>query len=468
MKRTATRHIARVRAAIAEVQASDLAAGVHDRSRRGTARVPARRGDRAARGDRRPLPVPAHRAAVPARRRRDRRDAGRPHLRLRACRRTSRWPGASADTEAPPTLVDNVETLAHVTVALAEGADWFREVGTDESPGTVLCTVSGCVTRAGVGEFTMGTPLREIIETLGGGAAARPHDPRRAAGRGRRDHHRRPARHARELGRHAGDRLRARRGGVHRASTTRPTSRRSAASVSRFLAVESCGQCTPCKQDSLLITDALHAHRDVRGHRGRSRRRAPADRDGRVRRALLAGDAGTGGDRQHARRVRRRARSARRAHRARRRGDGDRPDARPPRRRGDRSTRSTRASSPTGRSATTGRARRPPTASTTTAPTTKSSDSPFSVCLTSIFGVKHTENALIHSPRPARTEGSELGDVEYALTRADWQARAEPAELTGTGGRRAPHRLTAGPGVTSARPATPATHVRRCTACRCG
>src|SRR5258708_22576966 len=78
--------------------------------------------------------------------------------------------GPGAATEAPPTLVDNVETLVHVSVALAEGADWFREVGTVESPGTVLCTVSGCVVRAGVGEFTMGTPLREVIETLGGGA----------------------------------------------------------------------------------------------------------------------------------------------------------------------------------------------------------------------------------------------------------------------------------------------------------
>src|ERR1700730_3076560 len=78
--------------------------------------------------------------------------------------------GASDDTEAPPTLVDNVETLAHVAVALAEGADWFREVGTEESPGTMVSTVSGCVAHAGVGEFTMGTPVREIIETLGGGA----------------------------------------------------------------------------------------------------------------------------------------------------------------------------------------------------------------------------------------------------------------------------------------------------------
>ena len=42
------------------------------------------------------------------------------------------------------------------------------------------------------------------------------------------------------------------------------------ASVSRFLAVESCGQCTPCKQDSLLITDALDAHRARRRERPRT------------------------------------------------------------------------------------------------------------------------------------------------------------------------------------------------------
>ena len=53
---------------------------------------------------------------------------------------------------------------------MTKGADWFRSVGTETSPGTVVCTVTGSTVRHGVGEFPMGTPLREVIESLGGGA----------------------------------------------------------------------------------------------------------------------------------------------------------------------------------------------------------------------------------------------------------------------------------------------------------
>src|SRR6476659_5419184 len=144
MKRTATRHIARVRAAIAEVQASDLATGVEIDLVEGP--PPYRRGVDEV------VETPADLSSA---------SGLSAHVEMA---------GPGAETEAPPTLVDNVETLAHVTVALAEGADWFREVGTDESPGTFVATVSGCVPHAGVGEFTMGTPLREVIDTLGGGA----------------------------------------------------------------------------------------------------------------------------------------------------------------------------------------------------------------------------------------------------------------------------------------------------------
>jgi NADH-quinone oxidoreductase subunit F len=77
--------------------------------------------------------------------------------------------GPSTDAEAPPTLVDNVETLANVARILARGADWFRTVGTAESPGTIVCTVTGSTVRSGVGEVDMGTTLREVIETIGGG-----------------------------------------------------------------------------------------------------------------------------------------------------------------------------------------------------------------------------------------------------------------------------------------------------------
>jgi NADH:ubiquinone oxidoreductase subunit F (NADH-binding) len=164
--------------------------------------------------------------------------------------------GASEEADAPVTLVDNVETLAHVTVALAEGADWFREVGTDDSPGTFLATVSGCTVRAGVGEFTMGTPVREVIETLGGGVPAG--RTIRAVLQGAAS----AIMTADQLDTPASwEAMQAIGSGLGSASfivvddATDITG--VAASVSRFLTIESCGQCTPCKQDSALITDAL-------------------------------------------------------------------------------------------------------------------------------------------------------------------------------------------------------------------
>jgi NADH:ubiquinone oxidoreductase subunit F (NADH-binding) len=68
-----------------------------------------------------------------------------------------------------PTLVNNVETLADVVLVLSRGADWFRSVGTAETTGPLLCTVVGDVTRAGYAEVEPGTPLREVIERIGGG-----------------------------------------------------------------------------------------------------------------------------------------------------------------------------------------------------------------------------------------------------------------------------------------------------------
>nr|MDQ6909934.1 hypothetical protein [Actinomycetota bacterium] len=77
--------------------------------------------------------------------------------------------GPDDDSAAPPTLVDNVETLANVPRIIARGAAWFRTVGTEKSPGTIVCTVTGSTQRHGVGEVIMGTPLREVIDEIGGG-----------------------------------------------------------------------------------------------------------------------------------------------------------------------------------------------------------------------------------------------------------------------------------------------------------
>ena len=67
-----------------------------------------------------------------------------------------------------PTLVQNVETLAHIAQIAAFGGDWFREVGSDDEPGSRLVTVSGAVTRPGVFEVAGGTPIANVLRAAGG------------------------------------------------------------------------------------------------------------------------------------------------------------------------------------------------------------------------------------------------------------------------------------------------------------
>ncbi len=68
-----------------------------------------------------------------------------------------------------PTAVNNVETLANVPAIIANGADWFRTIGTDKCPGTKVFTILGHVEYPGLVETDMGTSLREIIFGYGGG-----------------------------------------------------------------------------------------------------------------------------------------------------------------------------------------------------------------------------------------------------------------------------------------------------------
>jgi NADH:ubiquinone oxidoreductase subunit F (NADH-binding) len=71
-----------------------------------------------------------------------------------------------------PTVVNNVETLATVAQVLARGPEWHRSLGTPRSPGFVVATVVGDVVRSGVAEVELGTPLGEVLERVGGGLPA--------------------------------------------------------------------------------------------------------------------------------------------------------------------------------------------------------------------------------------------------------------------------------------------------------
>ena len=68
-----------------------------------------------------------------------------------------------------PTLVNNVETLSNIPQIISKGSDWFKEVGTKESPGTMLFTLSGDIKKPGVYELPLGTPFRELVEKHGEG-----------------------------------------------------------------------------------------------------------------------------------------------------------------------------------------------------------------------------------------------------------------------------------------------------------
>lgn len=68
-----------------------------------------------------------------------------------------------------PTVINNVETIANVPHIVRNGAQWYRSYGTEKSPGTKVCSISGPVNRPGNYEMELGTPFRVLLEDMAGG-----------------------------------------------------------------------------------------------------------------------------------------------------------------------------------------------------------------------------------------------------------------------------------------------------------
>lgn len=79
---------------------------------------------------------------------------------------------AEKGVHGAPTLLNNVETFAHVTHILRHGAAWYRALGIGTAVGTKLYSLSGDVLRPGLHELPMGTTLRELVFNHGGGILA--------------------------------------------------------------------------------------------------------------------------------------------------------------------------------------------------------------------------------------------------------------------------------------------------------
>ena len=67
-----------------------------------------------------------------------------------------------------PTLVQNVETLANIALIARHGPGWFRELGSDDEPGSMLVTLGGAVGRPGIAELESGSSLRDALERCDG------------------------------------------------------------------------------------------------------------------------------------------------------------------------------------------------------------------------------------------------------------------------------------------------------------
>ena len=151
-----------------------------------------------------------------------------------------------------PTLVDNVETLAHLALIARHGDGWFRRAGTADAPGTALVTVGGAVAAPGVFEIETGTSVGEVLALAGG-----PVEPPGAVGLGGLGGRWLPFPQAGGLPVTVGTGVAALVALPERACGVAETAR-----VVRHLADESAGQCGPCMFGLPAVADDLEVLAD--------------------------------------------------------------------------------------------------------------------------------------------------------------------------------------------------------------
>ncbi len=152
-----------------------------------------------------------------------------------------------------PTLVNNVETLAHIALIARFGSQWFNSVGDRDNPGSMLVTLSGAVTKPGVVEVPTGAPLAALIGHIG---ATDPTTVRAALVGGY---------HGRWIPAEAFERPMSGVGIVHALATHECGLARTAA-IAGYLADQSARQCGPCRiglpRLAQLLDELAHGRAD--------------------------------------------------------------------------------------------------------------------------------------------------------------------------------------------------------------
>ncbi|HYO20288.1 MAG TPA: NADH-ubiquinone oxidoreductase-F iron-sulfur binding region domain-containing protein [Dermatophilaceae bacterium] len=149
-----------------------------------------------------------------------------------------------------PTVINNVETFAWVSAILAKGADWFAAIGTPDSSGPKLLSVSGDVDRPGVYEFPFGVTIAEVLQAAGGPDA-------QAVVVGGACGQCVPARDFSRSISHSD----ASTGGALIVLGPERDLLEAAQNFLEFFVDESCGQCTPCRLGNPVLLEGIRALR---------------------------------------------------------------------------------------------------------------------------------------------------------------------------------------------------------------